>query len=156
MTKKNITIKIPLLYAVAVLWLSALLLLPYSPISAQHIDVFNIPREKAGTKKPENVPELVEVSVTDTFTYKVVVEKDLLDKGNIFARELDIDALTDEEKPPYHWGQVDYYDRRNIIQKQERTTDFLKCFRTRTGVLYLLPNGKKVVDWGRWSMWDCR
>lgn len=156
MTKKNTTIIGSLFYATAVLWLLVLLLLPYNPIHAQHIDVFNIPREKAGAKKPSNVPEMVEVEVTDTFTYKVVVEKELLDAGNVFARELDIRALTDDEKAPYHWGQVEYYDRRNILQMQERTTSFLKCFRTRTGVLYFLPNGKKVVDWGRWSMWDCR
>lgn len=154
-TKKNKIIK-KLLCALAASIGLLTLLLSYTSTQAQHIDVFNIPREEAEAKKPENVPELVEVEVTDKFTYKVVVEKELLDKNNVFARELDIDALTDEEKSPYHWGQVEYYDRRNIMQMQERTTGFLKCFRTRTGVLYFLPNGKKVVDWGRWSMWDCR
>lgn len=156
MKRRDVTTIRSLFYVTAVLWLLALLLLPYNPIQAQHIDVFNIPREKAKAKKPTGAPEMVEVEVTDTFTYKVVVEKELLDAGNVFARELEIKALTDEEKPPFHWGQVEYYDRRNIIQKQVRTTSFLKCFRTRTGVLYFLPNGKKVVDWGRWSMWDCR
>ncbi|MFQ5862847.1 MAG: hypothetical protein ACE5IC_06960 [Candidatus Brocadiales bacterium] len=151
MIKKNTTI----CYVAATLWFLALLVLPYDPTHAQHIDVFNMPREKA-TKKLENAPELAEVEVTDTFTYKVMVEKKLLDEGNVFARELDIKALTDDEKPPYHWGQVEYFDRRNIIQTQKRATGFFKCFRTRTGVLYLLPDGRKVVDWGRWSMWDCR
>lgn len=154
LTYKNIIIK--LCYATAALWFLALLLSLDNQTNAQHIDVFNIPREKAEEKKPQDVPELVEIEITDTYTYKVMVEKARLDEGNVFARELDIEALKDEEKSPYHWGQVEYYDRRNIIQRVTRTTDFLKCTRTRTGVLYFLPNGKKVVDWGRWSMWDCR
>ncbi|MEE9201334.1 MAG: hypothetical protein V3V45_07815 [Candidatus Brocadiales bacterium] len=134
----------------------ALPLLPLNQTGAQHIDVFNMPREKAAENKPQDVPEIVEVEVTDTFTYKVMVEKGRLDEGNIFARELDIKALAVEEKAPYHWGQVEYYDRRNIVQRVERSTDFLNCARVRSGVLYFLPNGKKMVDWGRWSMWDCR
>ncbi len=154
MTKRNIIIK--LCCITVALGLSTLLSLPYNQTSAQHIDIFNIPREKAKEKQPLDVPELVEIEVTDTFTYKVMVEKDRLDEGNVFARELDIKALKDDEKPPYHWGQVEYYDRRDIVQKLTRTTDFIKCARTRTGVLYFLPNGKKMVDWGRWSMWDCR
>ncbi|MCQ4574854.1 MAG: hypothetical protein NOU37_06355 [Candidatus Brocadiales bacterium] len=150
----NFTIK--LCCAIAVLSFLTLLLLPYNPTSAQHIDVFNIPREDAKEKTLEDVPELAEVEVTDSYTYKVMVKKERLDDGTVFARELEITALSDEEKPPYHWGQVDYYDRRNITQRQVRKTDFAKCFRTRTGVLYYLPNSKKVVDWGRWTMWDCR
>ncbi|MGR3295164.1 MAG: hypothetical protein ACUZ8A_02860 [Candidatus Bathyanammoxibius sp.] len=154
MTKRNIIIK--LCGITVALGLSALLLLPYNQTDAQHIDVFNIPREDAKDKQPVDVPELVEIEVTDTFTYKVMVEKDLLDEGNVFARELEITALKDDEKPPYHWGQVEYYDRRDIVQSLTRTTDLIKCAKTRTGVLYFLPNGKKMVDWGRWSMWDCR
>ncbi len=152
--KRNFIIK--LCCAAVALWLSTLLLPPCNPINAQHIDVFNIPREEATDKKTEGAPELVEVEVTDSYTYKVMVRKERLDEGNVFARELDIKALADDEKPPYHWGQVEYYDRRDIIQSLTRTTGFIECTKTRSGVLYFLPDGKKVVDWGRWSMWDCR
>lgn len=125
-------------------------------IRAQHIDVFNMPREKA-TKQLANAPELTEVEISDTYTYKVMVEKKKLEEGSVFAGELEIKELTsDEEKSPFHWGQVEYYDRRNIIQTHTRTTGFLKCFRTRTGILYLLPDGRRMVDWGPWSFWDCR
>ncbi len=78
----------------------ALPLLPLNQTGAQHIDVFNMPREKAAENKPQDVPEIVEVEVTDTFTYKVMVEKERLDEGNVFARELDIKALADEERHP--------------------------------------------------------
>src|SRR3990172_162785 len=127
-TNRNIMIK--LCCAAAALCLVSLLLLPYNPTNAQHIDVFNIPREKAE------------------------VEKSRLDEGNVFARELDIRELEDDEKSPYHWGQVNYYDRREIAQRLTRTTGSIKCSRVRTGVLYFLPDGQKTVEWGRWSMWD--
>lgn len=152
----NRNIMIKLCCVAAALCLVSLLLLPYKPTNAQHIDVFNIPREKAEEKKPQDVPELAEVEVTDTYTYKVVVEKSRLDEGNVFARELDIRELKDDEKSPYHWGQVNYYDRREIAQRLTRTTGSITCSRVRTGVLYFLPDGQKTVEWGRWSMWDCR
>lgn len=124
-------------------------------ITAQHIDVFNIPREKAEGPKAQG-PELSEVQITDTFTYTILVEKDKLDKGNVFANELEVHELTGDERTPYLWGQVDYYDRRTVKQMQTRTTDFLKCFRTRTGTLFYLPDGQRMIDWGPWSFWDCR
>jgi hypothetical protein len=126
-----------------------------SSITAQHIDVFNIPREKA-EKRVAQGPELSEVQITDTFTYVVLVEKDKLDKGNVFANELEVHELTADERTPYLWGQVEFYERKTIKQMQTRTTDFLKCFRTRTGTLFYLPDGKRVIDWGPWSFWDCR
>ncbi len=126
-----------------------------SSTTAQHIDVFNIPREKAEKQKIQG-PELEDVVITDTFTYKVPVEKDKLAKGVVFANELEVHELSGEERTPYLWGQVEYYDRKTISQMQTRTTDFLKCFRTRTGTLYYLPDGKRMIDWGPWSFWDCR
>ncbi len=126
-----------------------------SSTTAQHIDVFNIPREKDARQKIKG-PELSEVVVTDTFTYRVLVEKDKIDNGNISANELEIHELIGDERTPYLWGQVEYYERKSISQMQTRTTDFLKCFRTRTGTLFYLPDGRRVIDWGPWSFWDCR
>jgi len=144
-----------LFYGAFALMLVALGFVIGGSTTAQHIDVFNIPREKAEPHKIQG-PELSEVVVTDTYTYKVLVEKDKLDKGNVFANELEVQELVGDQRTPYLWGQVEYYDRRVVSQMQTRTTEFLKCFRTRTGTLFYLPDGKRVIDWGPWSFWDCR
>ncbi len=142
-------------YAIMAFALLAVGFILGSSITAQHIDVFNIPRERADAHKSQG-PELSEIVITDTFTYKVIVEKEKLDKGVISANELEILELKGEERTPYIWGQVDYYDRRTVVQTQTRTTDFLKCFRSRTGTLFYLPDGRRMIDWGPWNFWDCR
>jgi len=50
--------------------------------------------------------------------------------------------------------QVDCYFFKVIKQTQVRTVENLSCKRERDGTQYWLSDGKKYVEWGKWSIWN--
>ena len=53
-----------------------------------------------------------------------------------------------------NFHQVDCYFFKVIKQTQVRTVENLSCKRERDGTQYWLSDGKKYVEWGKWSNWS--
>jgi len=96
-------------------------------------------------------PETTTIKVTDVIVYEIPVDKKKLDEGKITTHDLELEEVEDSAEINFH--QVDCYFFKVIKQKQIRKTENLVCTRERDGTQYWLSDGKKYIEWGRWSNW---
>ncbi|MFQ5713487.1 MAG: hypothetical protein ACE5GU_05605 [Candidatus Scalinduaceae bacterium] len=123
-------------------------------VHAQHIDVFNLDKDQLPKKVKPDAPETEWVEVEDRVRYEVAVEKSKYDSNDLKMEDIELWEIVD--KSPFEWHQVDYYLESEIKEIHTRTFGKQKCDRVRKGTLFWLKDGKKVVYWTPWSVWDCR
>ncbi len=123
-------------------------------VCAQHIDVFNLDKNKLPRKVKPDAPEMEWVVVEDRIRYEVVVEKSKIGSDDLMMDDIELWEIVD--KTPFEWHQIDYYVESDIKEIHTRTFANNKCKRARDGTMFWLKDGKKCVYWGVWSVWDCR
>jgi hypothetical protein len=123
-------------------------------VYAQHIDVFNLDKDKLPRKIKPDAPEMEWVEVEDRIKYEVAVEKSKYEAKDLMMEDIELWEIAD--KSPFEWHQVDYYLEGEIKETHTRTFGKQKCERFRKGTLFWLKDGKKCVFWTKWSTWDCR
>ena len=74
-----------------------------------------------------------------------------LTKKNLTFDDLEMKEVSNNSEINFH--QVDCYFFKVIKQTQVRTVEDHSCKRERDGTQYWLSDGKRYVEWGRWSNW---
>ncbi|MGR3221174.1 MAG: hypothetical protein ACUZ8H_15370 [Candidatus Anammoxibacter sp.] len=134
--------------------LSAFVSTAINNVSAQHIDVFNIDFDKKNKKKKKN-KETGFIEVVEYTTYKIAVEKEKLEKNDFSVHDLELIEIPSEDLSKFAWHIFEVFTENDIDQTQTREAGNLKCIRSRKGTMYWLSDGKKHVNWGRWTFWKC-
>lgn len=149
-------------YEVVVLGLLVCLISTLSSIrtvQAQHIDVFKLGPGGSGEpiKREKGATDTDVVKVEDHYSYEVPVEKDKIDKDDILRTDIElIELVTEKDKAPYLWHQVEILEEVNVTQNHTRIVgNSLRCTRARSGVIFWVPGGVKYVAWDKWSSWNC-
>ncbi|MCF6158728.1 MAG: hypothetical protein E3K32_09190 [wastewater metagenome] len=135
------------------------------PVYAQHIDIFG----KLGEQKDsyhqsfapyggtvpipwiDDKPTPTTIKVTEITTYEIPVDEKKLGEKKLTIDDLKLKEVTNASEINFH--QVDCYFFHVVKQTQVRNVENLSFKRERDGTQYWLSDGKKYVEWGRWSDW---
>ncbi|MDR4507357.1 MAG: hypothetical protein MRJ65_03810 [Candidatus Brocadiaceae bacterium] len=96
-------------------------------------------------------PTPISIKVTETITYEVPVDEKKFKEKKLRFGDLELKEVKDNAEINFH--QVDCYFYNVIKQKQVRSVENLSCERERDGTQYWLSDGRKYVEWGKWSNW---
>ncbi|MGQ3685875.1 MAG: hypothetical protein ACUBOA_12850 [Candidatus Loosdrechtia sp.] len=97
-------------------------------------------------------PTPTTIKVTEVITYEIPVDEKKLVEKKLTSDDLELKEVTNASEINFH--QVDCYFFEVVKQTQIRTVENLSFIRDREGTQYWLSDGKKYVEWGRWSDWD--
>ncbi len=123
-------------------------------VYAQHTDVFNLDKDELPKKDIPIAPEFELITVEDRITYEVPVDRKKYEAKDLLMENIELWEIVD--KSPFEWHQVDYYLEHDIVETHIRTFGKQECEHSRKGTIFWLKDGKKVVYWTVWSIWDCR
>ncbi|UJS18995.1 MAG: hypothetical protein L3J17_08060 [Candidatus Jettenia sp.] len=137
------------------------------PAQAQHIDIFG----KLGKESPNSYhqsfapyggtvpipwidekPTPITIKVTETITYEIPVDEKKFNEKKLTIEDLELKEVTNNSEINFH--QVDCHFFKVIKQTQTRTVENLSYKREREGTQYWLSDGKKYIEWGKWSTWS--
>lgn len=96
-------------------------------------------------------PTPTSIKVTEIITYEVPVDEKKFNAKKLTIEDLELKEVTNSSEINFH--QVDCHFFKVIKQTQVRTVENLTCKRERDGTQYWLSDGKKYVEWGKWSNW---
>lgn len=96
-------------------------------------------------------PNPLTIKVTEVITYEIPVDEKKFNEKKLTFEDLEMKEVSNNSEINFH--QVDCYFFKVIKQTQVRTVENLSCKRERDGTQYWLSDGKKYVEWGRWSNW---
>lgn len=99
----------------------------------------------------DDIPTPTTIKITEVTTYEVPVDEKKLIEKKLTSDDLELKEVTNASEINFH--QVDCYFFEVIKQTQIRTVENLSFKRERDGSQYWLSDGKKYVEWGRWSDW---
>ena len=97
-------------------------------------------------------PNPVTIKVTEVITYEIPVDEKKFNEKKLTFEDLEMKEVSNNSEINFH--QVDCYFFKVIKQTQVRTVENLSCKRERDGTQYWLSDGKKYVEWGKWSNWS--
>ncbi|HHT9114576.1 MAG: hypothetical protein HZA47_12030 [Planctomycetes bacterium] len=97
-------------------------------------------------------PNPITIKVTEVITYEIPVDEKKFNEKKLTFEDLEMKEVSNNSEINFH--QVDCYFFKVIKQTQVRTVENLSCKRERDGTQYWLSDGKKYVEWGRWSNWS--
>ncbi|MCF6147556.1 MAG: hypothetical protein E3K37_02745 [Candidatus Kuenenia sp.] len=96
-------------------------------------------------------PNAVSIKVTDIITYEIPVDEKKFTENKLTFNDLELKEVKNSSEINFH--QVDCYFFKVIKQTQVRKAEGLACMREREGTQYWLSDGKKYIEWGKWSNW---
>ena len=96
-------------------------------------------------------PNAITIKVTETITYEIPVDEKKFNEKKITFEDLELKEVANNLEINFH--QVDCFYFKVIKQTQVRTVENLTCKREREGSQYWLSDGKKYIEWGKWSNW---
>ncbi|MFO0795433.1 MAG: hypothetical protein U0586_15380 [Candidatus Brocadiaceae bacterium] len=96
-------------------------------------------------------PNPISIKVTETLTYEIPVEEKKFNEKKLTIEDLELKEVINNSEINFH--QVDCYYFKTVKQTQVRTVENLTCKRERDGTQYWLSDGKKYVEWSKWSNW---
>ena len=97
-------------------------------------------------------PNPITIKVTEVITYEIPVDEKKFNEKKLTFEDLEMKEVSNNSEINFH--QVDCYFFKVVKQTQVRTVENLSCKRERDGTQYWLSDGKKYVEWGRWSNWS--
>ncbi len=97
-------------------------------------------------------PNAITIKVTETITYEIPVDEKKFNEKKLTFEDLELKEVANNSEINFH--QVDCYFFKVVKQTQVRTIENLTCKREREGTQYWLSDGKKYVEWGKWSSWN--
>jgi len=97
-------------------------------------------------------PIPITVKVVETITYEIPVDEKKFQEKKLTFEDLELKEVANNSEINFH--QVDCYFFNVVKQTQVRTIENLSCKREREGTQYWLSDGKKYVEWGKWSIWS--
>lgn len=97
-------------------------------------------------------PNAITIKVTEITTYEIPVDEKKFNEKKLTFEDLELKEVANNSEINFH--QVDCYFFKVTKQTQVRTVENLICKREREGTQYWLSNGKKYVEWGKWSSWS--
>ncbi|MBM4053364.1 MAG: hypothetical protein FJ264_01550 [Planctomycetes bacterium] len=97
-------------------------------------------------------PTAVSIKVTDIITYEIPVDEKKFTENKLSFNDLELKEVKNSSEINFH--QVDCYFFKVIKQTQVRKAEGLTCSREREGTQYWLSDGKKYIEWGKWSNWQ--
>ena len=97
-------------------------------------------------------PNPITIKVTEVITYEIPVDEKKFNEKKLTIEDLELKEVTNNSEINFH--QVDCHFFKIIKQTQVRTVENLSCKRERDGTQYWLSDGKKYVEWGKWSSWN--
>ena len=96
-------------------------------------------------------PTPTSIKVTEIITYEVPVDEKKFNEKKLTIEDLELKEVANSSEINFH--QVDCHFFKVIKQTQVRAVENLTCKRERDGTQYWLSDGKKYVEWGKWSSW---
>jgi len=96
-------------------------------------------------------PNPITIKVTEVITYEIPVDEKKFNEKKLTFEDLEMKEVSNNSEINFH--QVDCYFFKVVKQTQVRTVENLSCKRERDGTQYWLSDGKKYVEWGKWSNW---
>jgi len=99
----------------------------------------------------DELPTPVTIKVTEVITYEIPVDEKKLNEKKLTFDDLELKEVANSSEINFH--QVDCHFYKVIKQTQVRTAENLSCKRERDGTQYWLSDGKRYVEWGKWSNW---
>jgi hypothetical protein len=96
-------------------------------------------------------PSPVSVKVTEIITYEIPVDEKKLSEKRLTIEDFELKEVKDSSEINFH--QVDCHFFKVIKQTQVRTVEDVTYKRERDGTQYWLSDGKKYIEWGKWSNW---
>lgn len=96
-------------------------------------------------------PTPITIKVTEIITYEIPVDEKKYTEKKLTIEDLELKEVKDSSEINFH--QVDCHFFKIIKQTQIRSVEDLSYKRERDGTQYWLSDGKKYVEWGKWSNW---
>ena len=96
-------------------------------------------------------PNPITIKVTEVVTYEIPVDEKKFNEKKLTFEDLEMKEVSNNSEINFH--QVDCYFFKVVKQTQVRTAENLSCKRERDGTQYWLSDGKKYIEWGKWSSW---
>ena len=100
----------------------------------------------------DDKPNPITIKVTEVITYEIPVDEKKFNEKKLTFEDLELKEVSNNSEINFH--QVDCYFFKVIKQTQVRTVENLSSKREREGTQYWLSDGKKYVEWGKWSNWS--
>lgn len=140
-------------------------------VHAQHIDIFGKLGKEPDDKKPnsyhqsfapyegtipipwiDDKPTPITIKITEITTYEIPIDEKKFSEKKLTSEDLELKEVLNKSDINFH--QVDCYFFNVVKQTQIRKVENLSFKRERDGSQYWLSDGKKYVEWGKWSNWN--